>query len=79
MEKRTILNLIEDHDLWTDSEMGRQFLNEFNNMEHPPLLKGNWEANLIELLPIPGLHSIKLGPVNLLMKFLGVEVNLEKF
>ena len=33
----------------------------------------------MKLLPIPGLHSINLGPVNLLLKFLGNEVNVEKF
>ena len=44
---------MEDHDLWIDSEKGKQFLKNFNNVEHPPLLKGKWEANIMELLPIP--------------------------
>ena len=80
-DKRTIQNLLEDNALWVNSEQDRTFLKNFNNVEHKPLLKGKTgvETPTMDLLPIPGLHCIKLGPVNHLMKHLKKFVDTKDF
>ena len=80
-EVRTLENLLNDHHLWVDSEEDRKFLKEFFNVQFAPLLKGkkSKETLVLEILPIPGLHCIKLGPVNLVWKHLGKRVNLTTF
>ena len=72
-EKRTLQNLLEDHELWKESEESRAFLKNYNNVQNPPLFTNEKLQNtlLFKILPIPGLHCIKLGGVNLLFKHLG--------
>ena len=80
-DKRTLKNLLEDHELWKESNESRAFLKNYNNVQNPPLFKGENLQNkpLFAILPIPGLHCIKLGGVNLLFKHLGEAVKLESF
>ena len=50
-------------------------------LQNLPLFKSEKIQNtpLFKILPIPGLHCIKLGGVNLLFKHLGEAVKLENF
>ena len=63
--------------MWAENSGKKNELKEFFNVQHVPLLQTP-TAELLEndfsktstlsLLPIPGLHVIKLGPVNALWK-----------
>ena len=76
-DPRDLENLISDHTMWEDNSGKKEELKDFFNVKHAPLLQTP-SAKLLEnnfshtstlsLLPIPGLHVIKLGPVNALWK-----------
>ena len=76
-DPRDLENLASDHTMWEENSGRKNELKEFFNVQHSPLLQTP-AAKLLEndfsntstlsLLPIPGLHVIKLGPVNALWK-----------
>ena len=76
-EPRDLEDLTSDHTMWAENSGKKNELKEFFNVQHVPLLQTP-TAKLLEndfsktstlsLLPIPGLHVIKLGPVNALWK-----------
>ena len=87
-DDRTLENLLEDNQMWTDNSGDRNSLKNFNNVEFHPLLKTPNHKLLandfsstktIEILPPPGLHVIHLGPVNFIWKELKKHFNMEPF
>ena len=76
-EARTLENLTSDNKIWEENSGRKNELKDFFNVQHPPLLQtptakhldnDHSETSTLSLLPIPGLHVIKLGPVNALWK-----------
>ena len=76
-DPRDLENLASDHTMWEDNSGKKNELKEYFNVQHAPLLQTPTakllendysETSTLSLLPIPGLHVIKLGPVNALWK-----------
>ena len=76
-DPRSLGNLTSDNTMWKDNSGQKNELKEFFNVKHAPLLQTPTakllendysDTSTLSLLPIPGLHVIKLGPVNALWK-----------
>ena len=72
-DPRTIGSLCEDHQKFLDSKLDRKHLKDFNNCEYFPLItndfENDWDKQILDLVPPPGLH-IMLGIVNQQVKLL---------
>lgn len=84
-EDRTVRNLHEAHTAWVEEGNSlRNNLKNYYNVEYPPIIAGPDESKIIEIIPPPPLHLIRLGPVNKIMDHLlkicplGVEEFQEK-
>ena len=76
-DPRSLGNLTSDNTMWKENSGQKNELKEFLNVKPAPLLQTPTakllendysETSTLSLLPIPGLHVIKLGPVNALWK-----------
>ena len=78
-DPRSLGNLTSDNTMWKDNFGQKNELKEFFNVKHAPLLQTPTakllendysETSTLSLLPIPGLHVIRLGPVNALERIM---------
>ena len=68
---RTIKNITANQKRWIEKSGGdkgnRAILKDYMNTEHEPLINGSREEPVIKVIPPPPLHTILLGPVNLVI------------
>ena len=65
--KRTIKNVIENQTKYVDETgCNRKLLQDYFNVEYPPMLPGDDDDEVLSLLTIPYLHVVLLCPFNTL-------------
>ena len=71
-QDRTVNNIREHQIKWTKSSvnkiLNRAKLKNYMNCENDPLLGGDKDKPIINMIPPPPLHTILLGPVNHVLK-----------
>lgn len=62
---RTPRNIRENRNKWAEeTHENRKLLMRYFNCEFPPVFQGNDDMTILEILSIPYLHTILLGPFN---------------
>jgi hypothetical protein len=76
---RTIDSLNQDNCKWKlETNSNKAKVKNYNNSENVPLLNTHMSSRVIkDILLIPTLHTIVLGPVNKLMKHIGNYISLD--
>lgn len=76
---RTIASLNSDNCDWiTETNSSKDKLKNYNNSEYIPLVNTHMQSQVVkDLVLIPTLHTVVLGPVNKLMKEVGKYVCLD--
>ena len=73
---RTVKNIVQNKDRWLKDnkhksmKKKRQELKKYRNCEFEPLLSDINDEKILTLIPPPPLHTILLGPVNLIIDHL---------
>lgn len=62
---RTIGSLLENHIKWaTETDSNPSLLKHYFNCKYPPVIPGEESEEVINILSIPFLHTVLLGPFN---------------